>query len=122
MKLSRLSLVVLVALGSAVLTSAQDATGKIFGTVYDQQSAVIPGVRVTVTDTATQVERSITTDHEGSFQVLALPIGTYRVKAEKEGFRTVLSAEQKLSINQALRIDVRMEIGAMNQRSEERRV
>ena len=115
MKHSRLALVVFLALGSAVLTSAQDATGKIFGTVYDQQSAVIPGVRVTVTDTATQVERSITTDHEGSFQVLALPIGTYRVKAEKEGFRTVLSAEQKLSINQALRLDVRMEIGAMNQ-------
>ncbi len=94
---------------------AQEAAGRIFGSVYDQQGAVIPGVKITVTNTATQVQRLSTTDHEGSFQVLELPIGNYTVRAEHEGFRSVISPEQKLLINQALRVDIKMEVGATTQ-------
>jgi hypothetical protein len=97
------------------VSSAQDATGRILGTAYDQQGAVIPGTQITVTNTATHVARTAATDSEGYFQVLALPIGTYKVKAEHDGFSTVISAEQKLLINQALRIDIKMEVGAASQ-------
>jgi outer membrane receptor protein involved in Fe transport len=102
-------------LATSVVSSAQEATGRVFGTVFDPQGAVIPGVKITVTNTATQVERQTTTDRDGSFQVLALPIGNYRVRAAHEGFRSVISAEQKLLINQALRIDIKMEVGAASQ-------
>ncbi len=94
---------------------AQDATGRIFGTVYDQQGAVIPGVQMTVTNVATRDSRTATTDKDGSFQLLALPIGDYKVTAEHTGFRKVISAEQKLLINQALRIDIKMPVGATDQ-------
>jgi Carboxypeptidase regulatory-like domain/TonB-dependent Receptor Plug Domain len=94
---------------------AQDASGRIFGTVYDPQAAVIGTAQITVTNTATQVVRTAVTDSQGYFQILALPIGNYRVKAEHDGFRTVVSAEQKLLINQALRIDIKMEVGAASQ-------
>ncbi|MFZ1049442.1 MAG: carboxypeptidase regulatory-like domain-containing protein, partial [Candidatus Sulfotelmatobacter sp.] len=114
MKLSRMVLLSLVVMAPAA-SSAQDATGRIFGTVYDQQGAVIPEVRITVTNMATQEARVATTDKEGSFQMLALPIGNYKVTAEHTGFRTVASAEQKLLINQALRIDFKMKVGAANQ-------
>ena len=116
MKVSRvvLLLFVIVTFGPT-LSSAQDATGRVFGTVYDQQGAVISGAQITVTNTATRNARSATTDKEGYFQVLALPIGNYKVTTEHAGFRTVKSAEQKLLINQALRIDVKMEVGAENQ-------
>jgi outer membrane receptor protein involved in Fe transport len=93
----------------------QDAVGRIFGTVYDPQGAVIPGAQVTATNTATKDARTATTGKDGSFQILALPIGNYAVTTEHEGFRTVVSGEQKLFINQALRIDVKMQIGATNQ-------
>jgi len=112
---SRSALVLLAAVLAASLSSAQDATGRIFGTVYDQQGAVIAATQITVTNTATQVVRTATADNEGHFQVLALPIGNYKVGAEHAGFRTVLSAEQKLFINQALRIDIKMEVGAASQ-------
>ncbi len=105
----------LFALAMPVTSSAQEASGRIFGTVYDPQGAVIPGVKITVTNTATQVERDATTDHQGAFQVLELPIGNYTVRAERDGFRSVISAEQKLLINQALRIDFKMEVGAATQ-------
>jgi hypothetical protein len=96
-------------------TRAQDATGRVIGTITDQQGAVIPGVQITVTNSATQVSRKTMTDHEGSYQILALPIGNYKVTADHEGFRTVVSNENKLLINQSLRIDIRMEVGTTTQ-------
>ena len=98
-----------------LVCSAQDATGRIFGTVYNPQGLVVPGAQITVTNTGTQVTRTTTTDNIGYYQVLALPIGNYRVKAEHRGFRSVLSPQQKLLINQALRIDIKMEIGTETQ-------
>jgi hypothetical protein len=76
---------------------------------------VIPAVQVAITNTATKYARTVTTNKDGYFQVLALPIGNYKVTAEHTGFRTVISQEQKLLINQALRIDFKMEVGAENQ-------
>src|SRR6202167_295795 len=112
---SRIALLLLAAIAVPALSSAQDANGRIFGTVYDQQAAVIGAAQITVTNTATQVIRTAVTDSQGYFQVLALPIGNYKVKAEHDGFRSVVSAEQKLLINQALRIDIKMEVGAASQ-------
>ncbi len=108
----RLALFVLVAAFLCTGSLAQDATGRIFGTVYDQQGAVIPGVQITVTNVATGVQRSVVSDKDGTFQVLALPIGSYKVRAEHTGFGTVTSTEQKLLINQALRVDLRLQVGA----------
>jgi len=98
-----------------VLCPAQEATGRIVGTVSDPTGAVIPNVQVTVTNTATGISRKTVTDREGYYQLLALPIGNYKVTAEHQGFRTVISDQQKLLINQALRFDIRMEVGAASQ-------
>ncbi|MGA3089656.1 MAG: carboxypeptidase regulatory-like domain-containing protein [Terriglobales bacterium] len=115
MKLPGILLLSLVVMLAPVVCSAQDATGRIFGTVYDQQGAVIPEVQITVTNIATHDARTATSNKEGTFQLLALPIGNYKVTAEHAGFRTVASSEQKLLINQALRIDFKMEVGAASQ-------
>ena len=115
MKCPRIVVLLVVLMVASALSSAQNATGRIIGTVYDPQGAVIPGVKITVTNTATQDARTVTTDKEGYFQVLSLPIGDYKVTAEFTGFRKMISAEQKLLINQAVRVDVKMEVGTANQ-------
>ncbi len=115
MKCHRMLLLSLLVVVAPVLASAQDATGRIFGTVYDPQGLPVPAVHITVTNTATHVARLATTDNEGTFQLLALPIGNYQVTAEHIGFRRVVSAEQKLLINQVLRIDIKMEVGVESQ-------
>jgi hypothetical protein len=89
---------------------AQDTTGRIVGTVYDPQGGVIPGVKVAATNTATQVTRDATSDREGYFQILLLPIGNYRLTAERDGFQPFSGDEHKLSINQSLKIDFNMAI------------
>jgi len=110
-----MAVVMAVVMLALVAASAQDATGRIYGTVYDQQGAVIPQAEITVTNTATQNVRNAITDNQGSFQLLALPIGNYKVTAKHAGFRMVTSTEQRLLINQALRIDFKMEVGTENQ-------
>jgi hypothetical protein len=100
---------------SAGASHAQDATARITGTIADATGAVVPGAQVTVTNTATHVSRDATSDHDGFYQVLALPIGAYRVTAAHQSFRTVVSTEYKLLINQALRVDIKLEVGSASE-------
>jgi len=91
---------------------AQEATGKIVGTVTDPKGGVIPGAKVTVTNIATDVRQETVTDKDGYFQVLSLPIGNYRVTVEHEGFRKLVSNPKALEINQTLRFDLQLELGS----------
>jgi hypothetical protein len=93
---------------------AQDTSGKIVGTVSDPSGGVVAGATVTVTNTGTGVSRQTSTDSKGYYQVLELPIGRYEVAAEAPGFsRKLVSARNSLEINQTLRIDVPLEVGAV---------
>src|SRR5207244_7532569 len=93
----------------------QDATGRVIGAVTDPTGAAIAGAKVTVTNTATQVPRETTTDNEGNYQVLEVPIGSYRVSIEHPGFSRVVTDPQVLNIGQSLRIDVKMAVGAVTE-------
>ena len=115
MRTLEFALLLLALLGMSVVAAAQEANGRIIGTVYDQQGAVMPGVQITVTNTATDVTRKTVTDHDGYFQVLELPIGNYRVGAQQKGFQTVASDAQKLLIGQSRRIDLKMPVGTTTQ-------
>ena len=107
-----LALSVFVVLGLAgVMVQAQDATGRIIGNVTDPSGAPIPGAQVTVTNMGTKIVQTTKTDNTGFYQVLNLPIGTYEVVIEAQGFRKEDFADQKLQINQSLRLDAKMAIG-----------
>ncbi len=95
--------------------SAQNATGRIIGNITDPSGAAILDAKVTVTNVATQVSRETSTDADGYFQVLDLPIGAYRVTIEKEGFRTGVFEDQKLQINQSLRVSTKLTLGQKNE-------
>jgi outer membrane receptor protein involved in Fe transport len=113
-----LMLAVLVALTLLVAVFpvlAQDATGKVVGTVLDPQSAVVPKATVSVKNVATGIVNSTTTDTGGQYQVLNLAIGDYNVTVEKEGFRKAVTKPYPLEINQSLRVDVTLTVGAASQ-------
>jgi carboxypeptidase family protein len=67
---------------------AQAPTGIIEGTVTDETGAVMPNITVTITNKATGVARTTTTNAEGRFTVVALEASDYEVRAESAGFRT----------------------------------
>src|SRR5260370_41928658 len=76
---------------------AEDPTGRILGTITDPKGGVIPGAKITVTNTATQIHNETVTDRDGNFQVLDLPIGTYKVEIEKNAFRKAVIENQILT-------------------------
>lgn len=91
-------------------------TARIQGTVTDPSGAVIPGVKITVTNTATGVSKTIITGSDGSFSALSLPApATYDVAAEKSGFKKYTAQQIPLSLNQVYVLNITMEIGAVTQ-------
>ncbi len=100
---------------SAPLLHAQAVTGTILGTVTDNSGAVMPGVTVTVTQTETGQSRTYVTDANGEYTAPSIPTGTYRVNAELQGFKSVALDGIRVSVDQRVRIDVQLEVGAMTE-------
>src|SRR5438128_6452759 len=111
MRASEIAFVLVCVLGISVAWS-QTATGRIIGTVTDPTGAVIPGAPITVTNVGTQTAYSALTNEQGFYQVLLLPIGMYQVSAEMQGFQKAVTKPEKLEINQSLRVDLKMAVGA----------
>jgi len=97
------------------LTFAQQPTGRILGIVNDVQGMVVPGVSITVTNVATGIKYKTTSDKDGAYQALNLPIGAYTVTAERQGFRKVVVTTSQLEINQNLKVDVTLQVGAVSE-------
>ena len=97
------------------VVQAQDATGRIIGNVNDPSGAGIPDAKVTVTNDKTLISEDTSTDRDGFYQVLSLPIGSYTVSVEKAGFRRQVFDHQTLQINQSLRLDAKLVIGQQSE-------
>src|SRR5947208_2946958 len=109
---NRFALFAAMCLFAANILLGQDATGRVAGVVTDPSGAVIVGAKVIATDVATGVSRETTTDAEGAYQILQVPIGSYKIAAEAPGFRHTVTTEAPLRINETLRIDVKLEVGS----------
>ena len=90
---------------------AQVAAGEITGVVKDQAGAAIPGVTVTVTSVATNLQRSVVTTADGVYAAPSLAPGEYRVRVELPGFKPIRRGGLKLSTGQKARLDFTMAVG-----------
>src|ERR1700676_2726629 len=94
---------------------AQGTAGRILGTVTDQSGGVIAGATVTVTDVQRGIPRTLTTDQAGEYAAPSLLPGTYAVRAEAKGFKTVEHSGLLLEVGQNLRIDLTLQAGDQTQ-------
>lgn len=69
----------------------QTINGIISGIVVDETGAVVPGASVTARNPQTGFTRTVTTDGDGSFRIVGLPVASYNVRVEKQGFKTSVS-------------------------------
>jgi hypothetical protein len=94
---------------------SQTITGSLTGTVVDASGAVVPGVKVTASNTATNLTHSTTTNEAGVYNVLFLPAGNYKVAAESAGFKMAQLGPFSLEMGQIARVDIKMEVGEITQ-------
>jgi len=85
--------------------------GRINGTVSDSSGAVVPNAAVTITNTATNATRTAVTDDGGFYTVTSLPVGTYTVTVERNGFKKANQAGNVLTADQRLTVNITLEAG-----------
>jgi carboxypeptidase family protein len=95
--------------------AAQSVSGTILGVITDSTGAVMPGATVTLTNTGTGLVRVLLADSSGEYTAPSLPTGRYAVKAELSGFKTVTVADVELGVDQRQRVNIRLELGAMEE-------
>jgi hypothetical protein len=109
----------LVALLAALVFAApmmsQSFYGSIVGTVTDQSGATITGATVTLVNIATSETRTTQLDESGSYRFVNLVPGTYRVAIEQPGFRRYTRDQIQVNVEAAVRVDVGLEVGDVNQ-------
>jgi outer membrane receptor protein involved in Fe transport len=99
---------------------AQTFRGAIVGTVIDQSLAPVPGAKVTVKNQATGLTRTTLTGDAGQYNVAELPIGTYTVTIEKQGFGPATQADVSVDVASERRVDVELVAATVKERVEVR--
>jgi len=90
---------------------SQATTGVIEGTVTDQDGGGIPGATVTLRNTATNYEQAVTTNNDGRFRALLLPLGPYKITVAREGFATLVSEGTDLAVGQTINLTLALKVG-----------
>src|SRR6202790_919978 len=97
---------------------AQIQAGRVVGTVTDPNKAVIPNAQVTVTGTATNQAKTVTTNGLGEYAVTPLDPGLYNVVVTVPGFQTTQVNTVEVVVGQSARVDVEMKIGETSSKVE----
>lgn len=118
-KISRLLLTMAIVVLSVTcispLSKAQSNAATLTGTVTDSTGAVIPKATVAITDEATGVERTASSDASGFFSFVGVPIGTYDVKVSAPGFNSLLRKGVTVHIGDQVELkDIALSVAAAN--------
>jgi hypothetical protein len=100
---------------SAASGWAQTFRGTILGTVTDSTGAAVVGAKVTARNVDTGIERPTATNESGEFNIPELPVGTYKVTVEKQGFQAAVTSGVMVSVAEARRVDATLKPGSMQQ-------
>src|SRR6266576_3218063 len=101
---STLLLVLAIIFGPTALRA--DVTGSILGVVHDRTQAVVAGARIVVTNVQTNFKQDTTSAADGSYRILALPAGNYKLTATAPGFQQFVTTDIDLKVNDQLLGDV----------------
>jgi hypothetical protein len=97
------------------LSFAQEVTAAITGRVTDPTGAAIAGAKVTATDTQRGTTWPTVTNSDGIYNLPRVPVGTYNVKVETQGFQTSQQSNVTLVLNQTARMDFQLQVGNISQ-------
>jgi hypothetical protein len=106
-----LQLALLLGLVPALILGQASFEAQVRGVVHDSTGAVIAGAKITITDAATGVTNTATTDDHGTYIFNGLRPANYTLVAEKSGFRREETKDLVLSVSQHTNIDFSLQVG-----------
>ncbi|HEU5250565.1 MAG TPA: TonB-dependent receptor, partial [Thermoanaerobaculia bacterium] len=109
------ALALLALLPASAFSQTQATTGVISGTVVDQTDAALPGASVAIRNTATNFEKTETTDTGGRFRAILLPLGPYRITVSLPGFTTLVREGVTLSLGQEINLRLPLQVSGVQQ-------
>src|SRR5262245_24938143 len=111
------SAVLLMSVGSVNRAVAQSvSSGTIEGTVKDESGSVLPGATLTATSPQLQDGQLVqVSDSSGNYKFVDLPPGTYRLKAELQGFSLSVRDDLRLTVGFNARVDFLLKVGALEE-------
>jgi hypothetical protein len=118
MKSYIISLMVLVGLLCTQINAQTSQVAQISGQVQDGTGAAIPGAHVSMTNVDTGLVRTTDARQDGSYNITTLPVGTYMLKATKEGFGEYRQPGIVLNVNTNPTIVITLTVGAVQQQIE----
>ena len=99
------------ALLGAVPLLAQTQFASFTGTINSRDGNPVPNVELAATNVATQVKHTARSNNDGIYTITALPIGTYKIRAEAQGFQAFETNVIRLESGQNARVDILMQLG-----------
>lgn len=94
---------------------SQALSGSIVGTVMDQNGAVLPAAKVTLTNTATGFKRDTVANGSGQYAADNIPTGTYTIIVIAPGFQRLSRSGVQLNYGQIVTVDLQLKLGTMQQ-------
>jgi len=94
---------------------AQAPTGRIIGTVLDDQGIPLPGVTIEATSPKLMGVSAVLTDESGVYRIFALPPGVYQIKYTLQAFNTIIRQGIIVTLEQTIRVDITMTPGIIEE-------
>ena len=99
------------AMSEPAWAQSQSINGTIRGHVTDATGASVAGATVTVTNAEMGYTKTITTEGDGYFVLVNLPLGTYKVSVSREGFSTAAYDQIVLTAGKETVLDPSLKVG-----------
>src|ERR1700678_2644657 len=90
---------------------AQFDVGSLVGTIRDASGAAVPSTSITVTNTATNIESSATSNNNGDYEVPSLRAGVYTISAKAPNYAEAVAQNISIAVGSRQRIDLELKIG-----------
>ncbi len=102
-------------IGLASGLDAQTTTATLSGTVRDASGAVVPGAKITLTNSATGLSRAIDANDQGYYTLTNIEPGTYELRAEHQGFKAAVQKGAVLTVGGSTILDMTLQVGAASE-------
>ena len=102
-------------LATSPKTIAQSTGGRVLGRILDQTEAVVPDVKLSLTNDASGVVLAAESSKSGDYIFPQVPVGTYHVQALASGFKDYIASNIQVNLNATVTYDIHLQVGSNTQ-------